>query len=56
MKEKLHKKYGWFECRFHPFDIHELKPEGDKVICRWCGKEYNTKGYPYISLQITPNK
>jgi hypothetical protein len=54
--EKLHKKYGWFKCRFHPFDIYELDAKGDKIKCRWCGKEYKTEGYPYLDCKLTPLK
>jgi len=53
MQEKLHKKYGWFECRFHPFDIHKLQTSGDEIKCRWCEKKYKTTGYPYLNCKLT---
>jgi len=47
MKEKLHKKYGWYECMFNPLDVYQ-----QIIICQWCGKKYRASGYPYINLKL----
>lgn len=43
MKKYLHKKLGWFQCRFKG-----IVKEGDVVVCVWCGNSYKVKGLPYI--------
>ena len=43
MKRFLHKKYGWFKCRFSPLDAYN-----EVLECRWCGKKYKRDGIPYI--------
>lgn len=52
MKKMLHKKYGWFECRFSPLDAYE-----PQLSCKWCGKQYTKTGLPYIGdpdFSLTP--
>jgi hypothetical protein len=48
MKKWLHIKFGWFDCRFHPFDIYN-----EIITCRLCGKKYKTSGYPYVDQRLT---
>lgn len=46
-------KKCFFKCGFHPFDLHELDPEGDVIRCAKCGTHYEAEGYPYVNLKLT---
>ena len=47
----LHKKFGWGEHRFHPFDCHDHKV--NPIQCRWCGKWFQIHGYRFINATFT---
>lgn len=56
MKKWLHKKFGWFECMFNPFDT-EPADKGEVISCRWCGKKYKLVGIRHLDgklVLITP--
>lgn len=48
MKRYLHRKYGWFKCRFSRFDALE-----EILECRWCGDRYKRGGIPYENMTLT---
>ena len=54
MKKYLHKKFGWYDHMFHPFDIAELEETERIITCRWCEKDFKVEGEPYINAKILP--